>query len=321
MSRMPTISRRAALAGAAAAVAAGTAPRFARADLPAIHAGVIPIWDVAPYYAADQQGYFAAENLATTIQILRGGAAMLPALLSGSLDIGYVNGTSIVEAVVRGVDLRIAMEGAPIPKTPPDPGALLKRKTSALRTGKDVEGKVIAVTALRDIQWMFVMAWVKATGGDPEKVQIVEVPIPTMVAALKENRVDAALVLDPFMTLGLADPAIDVLDWPLSKVYPDGPVGMWTITPQTAAQRPNDVRAFVRAYKRGVAWVNANAGKEPVVQLIAGYTGLSPDLVRKMKLTPAHAEIVPNGLAHLTALMTQTGLLATSVDLRTKIFT
>ncbi len=314
------ISRRAALAGAGAAITAGTMPLFARAQTPMMRVGLIPIFDVAPYYAADQQGYFAAENVATTVQIVRGGAAALPAVVSGSLDIAYVNGTSIVQAIARGVDLRIAMEGAPIPKAPPDPGALVKRKTSPLRTGKDLEGKVVAVTALRDVQWMFVTAWVKATGGDPEKVQMVEVPVPAMVEALKANRVDAALVLDPFMTLGLADPAIDLLAWPLSRVYPEGPVGLWTITPQTAAQRPNDVRAFVRAYKRGVAWVNANTGKESLVELIAGFSGLNADIVRKMKLFPAHAEIVPSSLSHLTALMSQTGLLTANVDLRTKIF-
>lgn len=317
---MRLISRRTALAGTAA-IAAETLPRLARAQTATIHVGLIPIFDVAPYYAAEQQGFFAAENVATTVQIARGGAAALPALVAGTFDIAYVNGTSIVLAIARGVDLRIAMEGAPIPKVPPDPGALLKRKSSALRTGKDLEGKVVAVTALRDIQWMFVMAWVKATGGDPEKVQIVEVPVPAMVEALKANRVDAALVLDPFMTIGLADPAIDMLDWLFSTVYPDGPVGLWTITAETAAQRPNDVRAFVRAYKRGVAWVNANTGKDALFTLIAGYSGLNPDLVRKMKLFPAHAEIERNTLPRLTALMRQTGLLTANVDLRTKIFT
>jgi hypothetical protein len=40
-----------------------------------------------------------------------------------------------------------------------------------------------------------------------------------------------------------------------------------------------------------------------------------------MKPIPAHADVVPSDLPRLTALMTQTGLLTTPVDLRTKIFT
>ena len=36
--------------------------------------GLIPIWDVGPFYAAQQQGYFAAENVSVAPQVIRGGA-------------------------------------------------------------------------------------------------------------------------------------------------------------------------------------------------------------------------------------------------------
>jgi NitT/TauT family transport system substrate-binding protein len=315
------ISRRESLAGMGAALAAGALPRAARADAIPLRVALVPIWDVAPYYAAEQQGYFAAENLACTPSIVRGGAAGIPAVVGGSYDMIYANGTSIVQAITKGIDLRIILEGAPIGAHPPDPGALLKRKGEPLKTGKDLEGKVVGVNALRDVQWMFVTAWVKATGGDPDKMQIIEVPLPSMVDALKAKRVDAALVLDPFMTVGLADPAIDLLDWALSRVYANGPVGFFAVTPELAAKRGNDLRAFVRAYKRGAAWCNANAGKEPFIKLVAGFSGITPELVAQMKPIPAHADVVPSDLPRLTALMMQTGLLTTPVDLRTKIFT
>jgi ABC-type nitrate/sulfonate/bicarbonate transport system substrate-binding protein len=123
------------------------------------------------------------------------------------------------------------------------------------------------------------------------------------------------------MTAAFDDPALELLDWPMSKVFPGGPVAFFTITADTAQRRPNDIRAFVRAYKRGAAWVNANEGKEPFFGLVAEYTGLSPDLVRRMKPVPVPADIIPGTLPRLTTLMRQTGLLDANVDLRTKIFT
>ena len=314
------ITRRATLTGIAAAAAGAALPRIAGAADP-LRVGLVPIWDVAPFYAATEQGYFAAENVAATPQIIRGGAAALPAMVSGSLDIIYANGVSLVQAITRGIDVRILMEGAPAGASPPDPGALLKRKGDPFKTGKDYEGKIIAVNALRDVQWMLVMAWVKATGGDPDKVQIVELPIPAMVEAIKAKRVDGAFVLDPFMTAGLADPAIDMADWVLSRVYANGPVGFFATTPQLTQTRGPELRSFMRAYKRGVTWVNANAGKEPFYAFIAGFTGINVDVVKKMINVPAHAELTPNTFPRLTSLMTQTGLLTTTVDLRTKIFT
>lgn len=314
------MSRRASLATLGAAAASAALPRVAAADPVPMNVGLVPIFDVAPYYAAVQQGYFAAENIAPTAQIIRGGAAAIPALLQGTFDMVYANGTSIITANAKGLDLRIALEGSPLGTHPPDPGALLKRKGDPFKTGKDLEGKVIGVNALRDIQWMLVTTWVKATGGDPEKVQLIEVPLPSMVDTIKAKRVDTALVLDPFLTMGLADPDIELLDWAMSRVYPGGPIAFWAITPELAAKRPNDIRAFVRAYKRGSAWCNANLGKEPFVKLVAGYTNIPPDVVAKMVPTPTHAGIEPAGLPKLTAIMTQAGLPTGGVDLRSKIF-
>ena len=315
------ISRHRSLVTLAGIAAVATLPAETSAQsAPALNVGLIPIWDTAPFYAAQEQGYFAAENIAPVSQVIRGGAAAIPALAAGSLDICYSNGTSIAEAIARGIDLRIIMEGTPAGTAPPDPGALLKRKGDPLKTGKDMEGKIIAVNALHDVQWMFVMTWVKKTGGDPSKVQIVELAFPAMVEAIKAHRVDAAFVLDPFFTAGLADPGIELLDWVLYKVNPNGPVAFFAITPQTAATRANDVRAFIRAYKRGVTWMNANTGKDAFYDLIAGYTGLKQDIVKKMVAVPAHADITPNTLGQLTSLMLQWGLLASAVDLRTKIW-
>jgi NitT/TauT family transport system substrate-binding protein len=315
-----TFTRGAGLAAAGAAlVTAGRGP--ALADPVPMRVGIIPISGNAAYYAADKLGYFSAENLAVSSQTIRGGAAAIPAMVGGSLDITYSNGTSIVQAIERGIDLRIVIEGTIMTSGPPDPGALLKRRGDPIRTGKDVEGKIVAVNALRDVQWMFVKAWVSATGGDPDKVQIVEFALPAMVDAIKQKRVDAALIIDPYMTVALDDPAVELLDWPMSKVFPGGPVAFFTVTPELTQARPNDVRAFVRAYKRGAAWVNANQGKDPFFNLVAEFTGLNPDLVRRMKPVPVPADINPATLPRLTALMRQTGLLAANVDLRSKIFT
>lgn len=313
-------SRAEVLAGLTAAAAVAALPARAAAQAAALRIGLIPIWDVAPYYAAEQQGYFAAENLSVGAQVVRGGAVAIPAMAGGTFDLVYSNGVSVVQAISRGIDLRIVIEGAPLGKAPPDPGALLKRKGDPFRTGADLEGKVVGVNALRDIQWMFVHAWIKATGGDPDKVQIVELGLPAMLDAIKAKRVDAALVLDPFLTIGLGDPQIELLDWPLSKVYPNGPTAFFVTTPEIAERRTADLRAFVRAYKRGVTWINANEGKDAFVELIAGFTKISPELIRRIKAPPANADVFPATLPALTALMLQTGLITANVDLRPKVF-
>jgi NitT/TauT family transport system substrate-binding protein len=315
------VSRRASIAALGAAATGAVLRPALSADLPPLRCGIVPISGTAPYYAAMKFGYFAAEGVAMSSEIIRGGAAAIPALVGGSLDIVYSNGTSVVQAIARGIDLRMVVLGTIMTSAPPDPAALLKRKGDPFRTGRDLEGKVVAANAVRDVQWMFIKAWVAATGGDPDKVQIIEVAVTSMVAAIKEKRVDAALVIDPYMTVAFDDPEIELLDWPMSKVFPGGPVAFFIVSGDTAQRRPKDIRAFFRAYKRGAAWVNANEGKEPYFNLVAEYSGMNIDLVRRMKTVPAASDVIPSTLPRLTNLMRQTGLLDTNVDLRAKIFT
>jgi NitT/TauT family transport system substrate-binding protein len=315
------VSRRSALGAIAASTVAASHARTARAQTAPLRVGIIPIVDTAPFYAAQQQGFFKDENLAVEATVVRGGAAGIPALAAGSLDVLYSNSTSVVLAIDRGIDLRLILQGSKIGRQPPDPGGLVKRKGDPFKTGKDLEGKIVTCNSLRDLGWMFAVGWIKATGGDPDRVQLVETAISAQAEALKQKRVDAALMLDPFFTLAVNDPALELLDWAMSKVFADGPAGLYVITPQLAAQRANDLRAFARACKRGAAWVNANAGKDAVVNLVAGYSSMTPDVIRRVKMPPANAEITASSLTRVTQLMTYTGVSPGSVDLRTKIFT
>ena len=61
------------------------------------------------------------------------------------------------------------------------PGALLKRKGEPLKTGKDLEGKVVGMNALRDVQWMLTARRRAGAGGAP--TQRVPVPGAAAVAA------------------------------------------------------------------------------------------------------------------------------------------
>lgn len=303
------------------AALSGTVPVPARADPIPLRVGILPISTNAAFYAAQKFGYFTAENLAVTGTNIRGGAAAIPGMLSGSIDITYSNLTSVAEAIARGIDLRLILQPGVAATKPPDSAALIKRKDDPIHTGKDLEGKIMAVNALRDVQWMLAKAWISQTGGDPDKVQIIEMGLPAMVEAIKQKRIDTALVIDPLLTVALDDPGIDVLAWPISTLIPGGGVAFFVTTGDMTQRRPSDVRAFVRGWRRGAAWVNANRGKKPFVDLVAAFSGMNPDLVARMPTSPATTDIRADQLPRFIALMRQTGLLDTDVDLRSKIFT
>jgi NitT/TauT family transport system substrate-binding protein len=315
------ISRRDALAGLGGAIALMGRPLQAgAAELTQLHVSLVPIFDVAPLFAANTLGYFADEGLAVSTQAVQGGVVGIPGLVSGSDDVTYANSISTLIALERGIDVRIVAVGAPIGAHPPDPGALLKRKGDPIRTGKDLEGKSIGINARRDIMWLVARAWVKATGGDPDKVDYREVPVPQALDALKSKQVDAALVLDPFLTIGLGRPDFEFLAWPFQTALPNMRPAFWLVTGQTADTKPKIVSGFVRAFRKGALWVNANMGQEPYLKLVSSYTRIDPDLIRKMHLP---LEITTDDLGpmkELMALMRENRLLTKDIDVEAKVF-
>jgi NitT/TauT family transport system substrate-binding protein len=314
------ISRRDAIVAAGGALVAWPMRRAVAADLPVVRVGIFPIFVVAPHVVADRMGYFTAEGISVVSQTVQGGTIGVPALVSGAFDILYSNTTAILTALERGIDLRIIVEGTRIPKQPPDPAALVQRKGAGLRSGKDVEGKVIAINAMFDIQWLIAQAWIKQTGGDPSKITYREVPLTAMMDALKSGQVDAAVLVDPFLAIALGDPNFELLDWAQSKVMPGYPSSLWVVTGETAKTKADLIRAYVRGFYKGAEWVNANIGDPDYMSLVASYTKTDPKLLAKMALNKQPLDIDVAGIDRVAALMKENGLLKTDLDLAAKIF-
>jgi len=315
------VSRRdvlAVLGGSLALLGAGNAT--ADDALPVLRVGVIPIFAVAPHYAAQKFGFYAAEGVDARTQIVQGGAVGIPGLVSGSFDILYCNSISFLTALERGIDLRIVAEATTIGTKPPDFDALFKRKGDDLHSGKDLEGKVIAINAKFDLMWLVMQGWVKKTGGDLDKITYREVPIPSMLDALKNHEVDAALVLDPFMTIALDNPNFEVLAWPSSMVMPNMPSSLWIVSGVTADTKTDAIRAYVRAFRKGVQWVNANLGNPEFLELVSSYTKTDVKLLAKMYDTTQPTKISLDALNRLVAICQDYGILKTKVDVASKIF-
>jgi NitT/TauT family transport system substrate-binding protein len=325
-----TISRREALAafGGGAALAMTGAmmgvPGAKAADtaLPLLHVGVIPIFSVAPHYAADKFGWFKAEGIDTTTKPVQGGAVGIPALASGSFDVLYANCISVLTALERGIDLRVIAEATTIGEQPPDADAIFIRATDKdkLKSGKDLEGKIIAVNAKFDLMWLVMQGYVQKTGGDANKVTYREVPVPSMLDALKSGQVDAALVLDPFMTIAMHDPNYALMGWPSSMVMPNMPSSLWVTSGQTADTKTDQVRAYVRGFMKGVAWYNSHLGTPEFFDLVASYSKTDVALLQKMYAAKQPTEISTPVMKQLVSVVKEYGLLKTDLDIESKIF-
>jgi NitT/TauT family transport system substrate-binding protein len=304
--------------GGACALMGFPAARAAEA-LPLIRVGIVPIYNMHSHFAAEAQGYFTAEGIRVQALPVQGGALGIPGLISGSLEVLYSNTVSVLTAFERGIDVRIIAEGPRTPTTPPDPLGLFRRKGEKITTGKDLEGKSVAILARFTLQWLTMQRWIKQTGGDLGKVTYREVPPPAMLDALKNRQVDAAYLLDPFLAIARDDPALELAAWPTSTSMGGLSSSVWIVSGKWAEANPKLVRAYARAFFKGGHWVNDNVGKKPYYDLISGFTKTDPARLAKMYTGGQEMEIRAAPINGMAAVMREFDMLKSNVDVESKI--
>lgn len=315
---LPNGRRRTTVAAVAASMLGFGTP-WVRAQPTKLRVSIIPIIDVAPLQVAIARGFFAAEGLEVDTTPIQGGAAGIPALAAGQVQVAFSNVISTVLAARQNLGVEIIAAGSTTGDAPPDLAGLVAKKGSALKTGKDFEGKRIAVNTRNNIIWLYARAWVRATGGNPDAVTYLEVPFPQMIDAVKGDRVDAAFVVEPFLTAGLAGD-VQVVGWPYNTVQKGFPAAQYVASKTFIQQNPGVIDRWVRAYLKGVDWTNQNLGSEELLRIISGYTRIPPEVLKKLPMPPYQKTVDPAALEPVVAEMRRHAMLDAPFDVKALLY-
>ena len=220
----------------------------------------------------------------------------------------------------QGLGFEVIAAGSNTGATAPDLAGLVSKKGSSFKTGKDFEGKRIAVNTRNNIIWLYARAWVQATGGDPDKVTYLEVPFPQMIDAVKGDRVDAAFVVEPFLSAGVRSDAVQIVGWPYNVVQKRIPVGQYAATKAFIAQNPAVIERFVRAYNKAVDWTNQNTGSEEWTKIISAYTRLAPEQIKTLSLPPYEKSVEASGIDLVVELMRKNAMLEGAFDSKALLY-
>jgi NitT/TauT family transport system substrate-binding protein len=152
-----------------------------------------------------EKGYFKKRKLTVKFKPSQGGATVVPAVTSGSVDIGGSNLVSVLLAQSKDIPLKIIAPGTFVRTDPKqDFSAILVAKGSDIRSPGDLEGKTLAVNTLKNVAEVTAKASLAKRDVDVSKIKLTEVDFPDMNAALEAGRVDAIFAIEPFVTQGLA---------------------------------------------------------------------------------------------------------------------
>jgi NitT/TauT family transport system substrate-binding protein len=226
-------------------------------ELTLLRVGALPTDGTSVVFYAKELGYFERAGLNVEITTMSSGPTIAAAVAGGALDIGVANVATVAQARARGLPMRfIAPSSMADPATMTD--IVMVAANSTIRTGADLNGKIVAINGLKDLQQISASAWVDKHGGDSKTLKFVELPIPQMAAALEAHRADAALVVEPFVSTaraqGQGKVIGNVLDGVGSRYMITGWLALdpWLLTHRDAAVR------FISALRGAADWANAH---------------------------------------------------------------
>jgi NitT/TauT family transport system substrate-binding protein len=308
LGRVSSIARIAVLAAALALAPAGCGDDDDSADgggdsgPTTITVGTLPIANAAPMYLGMEKGFFEEENLSIEPQVGEGGAALIPSLVSGDAQFAFVGVIPAITGVAQNVPIRIVTSSDDAAETEEeDWQTLVVPGGSPIQGVEDLPGKTIAVNALRGLAEVVISRSLEKQGVDYRQVKLLEVPFPEMPAALEQNRVDAALLTEPFLSAVLAEGGTQI-DAPSVETVPNFPNGVYVAAENYIAENGDIVDRFARAMNRSLEYAQDNP--EEVRRIVPTYTETPEEAAQQMRLPVFDAELDREGIeleAELTA--------------------
>ncbi len=273
--------------------------------------GVIPIVDVAPIYLGDEQGFFEERGIELELVQAQGGAAIVPAVLSGEYQFGFSNVTSLLLAKSRNLPLKVVAAGNSTTGDPKDDiGALLVPADSPIQTPADLDGKTVAINTAKNISDTVVRESARKAGGDPSAIKFTELGFPDMPAAIAAERVDAAFVLEPFKSVALKAGAREI-SAPYADTAEDLLIAAYFTSEQTLAEDPDLVERFTEAMNESLEYAAAN--EEEARQVLTTYTKIDPALIPELTLPRWSTDIDASRMEQLADLALEDGLVTEAV--------
>jgi NitT/TauT family transport system substrate-binding protein len=148
--------------------------------------GYIPSVQFAPFYYAQQQGYYTDVGLNVTFEN-KIDPDLVTLVGSGALDIGVADGTSVIPAVSQGIPIRYV---ATIYGT--FPSIVFAKASSGITSAADLKGRKIGIPGTYGSSWIMLQALLDSAGLTPDDVTIAEYPDFGQGVAVQQDAVDAA---------------------------------------------------------------------------------------------------------------------------------
>ncbi len=267
---------------------------------------------------AKEKGYFTEAGLDVEIKDTPA-ASTVPAVVSGGAQFAFTGIPVLINARANGLPVKAVAPAAGFPTDlKKSQIQLVAPQGSALKSAKDVEGKKVAVDTLYQLPHLSLIQGLTSQGIDAAKVTFVEIPYPSMIDAMKQGKVDAADLGDPFLSQALAGGGVSLLSNG-TGFDPGVTQVIWIASEKYIAENPAVVKAFAGAVTRGNEY--AKAHPDEVRKVVPTYMKGTESIAASLLLPEYTTTIDPKVFEVYGKIMTDRGLIKKNVTAADAVYT
>lgn len=249
----------------------------------AVRVATSPQAATAEAFFAEDLGNFKKYGLDVHIQTLgRGtGSATTAVVVGKSADIGEADVISLCSATEHGIPLALLAPSNSYIASSVPLNVLVVAKGSALASGKDLDGKTLAVPSIVGPAKVAAAKWIDTHGGDVGTVKFVELPYTTMAGALASGTINAAMISEP--SFSSAGDGVHVIAHPFQDEFgKEFQLSYWFASPEWAKANSDAVHRFALAMRDTAAWTNDPKNAQRYKEILQKYTHFPDDAIAKM---------------------------------------
>jgi len=225
-----------------------------------------------PTVLAKQLGEFDKAGLAVDIVDLKGGSDALKAVLGGSADVvsGYFDHCVNLAAKKQALQSFVVYDRFP--------GLVLvvaPSHTGEIKSIKDLAGKKVGISAPGSSTDFFLKYLLKKNGLDPAGTSVIGVGLgATAVAAMEQGQIDAAVMLDPSVTVLQGNhPDLRILadtrtqKDTLAMFGGEYPGGALYSTAAWVSAHPKEVQGLTNAILNTLTWIHSHSAEDIMAKM------------------------------------------------------
>jgi len=300
---MSTLTRRRALAFALAPLLARPA---AAQDAGTIRVVGPPNDGYKSVYYGMRSGIFRKYGVTVEASLVNSGQAAAAALVGGSADVAYTNMLALIQAHLKGIPMQAIAAATWYLSEKPNV-LMLVLKDSAIHSARDLDGKTLGAPSLGDINSAATLAWIEQNGGDVKSLHLVEVPPSSGVPFLEEGRLAAITINDPLLSQAIATGKVRVLGQPLDAIAKRFEASAFAVMATVVAQRMDAMQRFARGMHESQVFTNAHP--DQTVDLVASYSGATPETVAHSRRVTDPEYVDPRNIQPLIDVLAKYGVI------------